>query len=75
MPRVIENSGLMVRCANCGHEQPDEGKRATCVHCGCQPVPSYAYSKDCAFYPRPRREDQQKRIERAVALRRGELGR
>ena len=44
----------MVHCANCGRQQPDRGKRSTCPHCGCQPVPSYSYPKSSGFYPRPR---------------------
>jgi hypothetical protein len=64
--------GRTVRCANCDREQADRGKRATCSNCGCQPLPSYKYPRDSGFYPRLRpEEDQQRRIERLVAQRRG----
>jgi len=43
-----------VHCAGCGRAQPDLGKRVTCPYCGVQPVPSYSYSKDSGFYPKPR---------------------
>jgi hypothetical protein len=60
----------LVKCANCNHQQPDRGKRSTCPHCGCSPVPSYSYPPDSGFYPLEEGESQAKRIGRLVALRR-----
>lgn len=70
MPAIPERTERTVHCANCGREQADRGKRSTCEHCGCQPVPSYSYPRGSGFYPRPPQEGQQHRIERLVAERR-----
>jgi len=64
---------LEVHCASCGRSQIDEGKGNSCAYCGCSPLPSYSYPKGHAFYPRPKRISQQKRIEAEVARRREEI--
>ena len=42
---------MRVMCPACGKVQEDEGRRNSCVACGFQPIPSYAYDEDCAFHP------------------------
>ena len=64
----------VVRCANCNHQQLDRGKRNTCPHCGCSPVPSFSYPPDSGFYPQAKGETQDKRIGRLVTLRRAAGG-
>ena len=46
---------MRVICPACGKVQEDEGRRNSCVACGFQPIPSYAYDEDCAFHPSHRR--------------------
>lgn len=46
---------VQVACANCGRIQPDQGREATCIHCGCCPMPSFSYKPNSSFYPRRRR--------------------
>lgn len=68
MPKapLIQKETRTVRCANCQREQPDRGKRRTCAHCGCSPVPSYNYPRNSGFYPRAPR----KSLEEMIAERR-----
>jgi len=69
MPKapLIRNETRTVSCANCHREQPDQGRSSTCIHCGCSPLPSYAYTRDNGFYPQALR----KSLEEMVAERRG----
>jgi hypothetical protein len=45
--------GERVHCPSCRREQGDQGRGATCVYCGTSPLPSHAYPRGHAFYPRP----------------------
>ena len=40
-----------VLCAACRRQHRDEGKAATCGHCGLMPLPSYDYPVNHAFHP------------------------
>lgn len=50
-----------VHCAACNREQPDEGKGKSCDFCGCSPLPSFSYAKTSAFYPKPLKEQPEKK--------------
>ncbi len=50
-----------VRCFACGRTQADEGRRATCGHCGFSPVPSYDYPKRCCFHAQWRKVKRRKK--------------
>ena len=60
----IPSRRLMVRCPACDRAQPDEGRRNTCAHCGCQPIPSYDYPPGSSFHPS--RANAETRAERIV---------
>lgn len=58
MPAPINPANVkrLVQCFQCGKVMPDPGRqRSTCPRCGTQPVPSYTYPRDSAFYPKPSR--------------------
>ncbi len=50
----LDSGPRMTWCANCFRKQPDPMReRATCIHCGCSPLPSRAYGLQAgALYPR-----------------------
>ena len=75
MPKIPECPTL-VTCLNCRTTQTDEGRRTTCIRCGFQPIPSYAYTKDNVFHPRfTRRVAKRKSLKDMVAERRAQRNR
>jgi len=56
----------VIRCPNCNRFQKDQGQRISCQYCGCQPLPSYSYSSDSAFYPKKKEKPLTPRAAKAL---------